>query len=317
MRQLASIQVMALRGNVSVSWFYQAYGLSIKSEFELEEVQSCPPLPDYCVDLTIRIGEIGGEACDALAPLHPQVRVGPGRLWLNIPDVAVYSVTDGAEVLVRPYDGSDPGAVKVYLLGTCIGAALWQNGFTVLHGNAVKIGDGVAICVGHSGAGKSTLATEFVRRGYPVIADDVVAIDENNMVIQGIPRIKLWQKSLDYFEMDNAELSRIRAGEDKFSVQFETLTGEKRLPVDWIFILQPEDCALPHIEPISRVEALAQLFEHSYRSELIPGFGLQKSHFVKCTKIASRAKFAILQRPKSGFYLNELCDEIVNFIEKH
>lgn len=305
---------MALRGNVRVSWFYQAYGLSIKSEFELDELSSCAPFPDNCADLTIGLGQIGEEDWEALTPLHPQVRVGIGRLWLNIPDVAVYSVTDGAEVLVKPYEKAEPSAIKLFLLGTCMGAALWQKGLTVLHGNAIRIGDGVVICVGHSGAGKSTLAAEFVRRGYPVIADDVVAIDDKNQVLPGIPRIKLWQKSLDHFKIDNTNLSRIRQNEDKFSLKFDALENDQPFPLRWIIVLQPDDCATPKIEPIDRAKSVPELFEHSYRSELLSGFGLQKSHFLKCVEIASRTQLARLRRPTSGFQLEELCDEIIDFV---
>lgn len=298
-----------------MSWFYRAYDLTIESEFELEELQRCAPPDGDASRVSIRFGSIDKNVLSDLRPLHPQVSVGPGALWLNIPDVAVYAVLGGHQVLIHPYPGADPGAIKLFLLGTCMGAILWQRGFTVLHGNAVRMRDGVMVCVGHSGAGKSTLATEFVRRGFPVIADDVVAVDENANAVQGIPRIKLWQESLDHFDIKNRNLTRLRPGEDKFSVEFDAIDDGARLPVKWIFILQAGDCDYPHVEAIGAMEVLPQLVEHSYRLELVSGFGLRSSHFVNCAQIASQSAVARVIRPRSGFLLAELCDAITEFVE--
>ncbi|WP_188515605.1 hypothetical protein [Blastomonas aquatica] len=300
-----------------MSWFYRAYDLTIESEFELEELQSCAPPGLHAAHVSIRSGSIDKTVLSALNPLHPQVSVGPGTLWLNIPGVAVYAVLDGHEVLIQPYPGADPGGIKLFLLGTCIGAILWQRGFTVLHGNAVRIGDGVMVCVGHSGAGKSTLAAEFIRRGFPVIADDVVAVDQNANAVQGIPRIKLWQESLDHFDLDNSNLTRLRSGEDKFSVKFEAVNDAARLPVKWIFVLEAGDCDYPHIEAIRAMEALPLLVEHSYRLELVSGFDLRGSHFLNCTQIASQAVVAKVIRPRSGFLLTQLYDVVTDFVEMH
>lgn len=300
-----------------MSWFYRAYDLTIESEFKLEELQRCAPPVGNVAHISIRSGSIDKNVLGDLRQLHPQVSVGPGALWLNIPDIAVYAVVGGSKVLIQPYSDADPGAIKLFLLGTCMGAILWQRGFTVLHGNAVRMGDGVMVCVGHSGVGKSTLATEFVRRGFPVIADDVVAVDENANVVQGIPRIKLWQESLDHFDIENRNLTRLRSGENKFSVKFNAVDDGVRLPVKWIFILQTGDCRFPHIKPIGAMESLPQLVEHSYRLELVSGFGLRGSHFLNCTQIASQAMIARVIRPKAGFLLGELCDVVTEFVESH
>lgn len=300
-----------------MSWFYRAYDLTIASEFKLEELQRCAPVAGNLPQVSIRSGSIDKNVLSDLKSIHPQVSVGPGALWLNIPDVAVYAVLGGEQVLIQPYPDADPAAIKLFLLGTCMGAILWQRGFTVLHGNAVRMGDGVMVCVGHSGAGKSTLAAEFVRRGFSVIADDVVAVDGNANAVQGIPRIKLWQESLDHFAMQSRDLTRLRSGEDKFSIKVNTVDDGIRLPVKWIFILQSGDCDYPHLEMIGSMEVLPQLVEHSYRLELVTGFGLRGSHFLNCTRIASQSVIARVIRPKSGFLLAELCDAIEEFVKMH
>lgn len=300
-----------------MSWFYRAYDLIIESDFELDELSLIAQPSDQSADVSFRTGLIDQDLLKSLTPVHPQASLGGSTLWLNIPGVAEYAVVDGRQVLIQPCPGADPITIKLFLLGTCMGAILWQKGFTVLHGNAVRLGGGVMICVGHSGAGKSTLAAEFVRRGFSVVADDVVAIDGNINVAQGIPRIKLWQKSIDHLGLGNNNLTRLRMGEDKFSVKFDALDDGSLLPVKWIFILQPEDCDYPSIQKINAIEALPQIIEHSYRLELVNAFGLRGSHFLNCTKIASKTVVAKVSRPRSGFRLTELSDAITEFIEQH
>lgn len=276
-------------------------------------MSSCEAFDDELTDVRIDVGAIDRPDHAGLTQLHEQVLVGPGRLWLDIPDVAVYYATGGKEVTVAPYKDADPGAVALFLLGSCMGALLWQRGFTVLHGNAIKIQDGIAICVGHSGAGKSTLAAEFARRGHDIISDDVVAIDSNVRTMPGIGRIKLWKRSLDHFQIQSETLSRIRKGEDKFSLKFAPADYESPLPVRWIFVLEPDECLAPSIEPLQGSGGLSALLQHSYRKELIRHLGLQKSHFINCTKILSETKVAKLCRPVSGFEIRELCETIIKY----
>ena len=52
-------------------------------------------------------------------------------------------------------------AVRLYLLGTCMGALLFQRKLLPLHGSAVVINGKAYAFVGDSGAGKSTLAAAF------------------------------------------------------------------------------------------------------------------------------------------------------------
>lgn len=292
-------------------FYYRAYGLYIKSEIELEELSISSPFDELTCDVTIKIGKIDGDDHSDLMRLHPQVRVGPGKLWLDITDISAYNVSNGCEIIVQPHTDADPGAIALFLLGSCMGALLWQRGFTVLHGNAIRIEDAVAVCVGHSGAGKSTLAAEFARRGHEIISDDVVAIDDDVMTKPGIGRIKLWQKSLDYFQIENRNLARIRKGEDKFSLKFAPSDPDTALPVRWVFVLEPDDCATPCITPLRGSDGLSALLEHSYRRELIKGLGLQTTHFKNCAKILSKTTLARLRRPVSGFQVHELCEAII------
>ena len=55
-----------------------------------------------------------------------------------IPETAFYCIEDGRKITVSPLAGADPEKVRVYLLGTCMGALLMIRGMLPLHGSAVE-----------------------------------------------------------------------------------------------------------------------------------------------------------------------------------
>ena len=96
----------------------------------------------------------------------------------------------------RPNDND----VRLFLLGSVMGALLHQRGWLPLHGSAIRLPDGTAaIFMGPSGVGKSTLAAAFRRRGYAVAADDVSLIftgaDGSPLLQPAYPELKLWAEA--------------------------------------------------------------------------------------------------------------------------
>ncbi len=84
----------------------------------------------------------------------------------------------GTRVWARWPDKATLEDVTVYLLGPVLGFLLRLRGITCLHASAVAV-DGQALAfMGPPGAGKSTTAAAFARRGYPVLTDDITALEE-------------------------------------------------------------------------------------------------------------------------------------------
>ena len=70
----------------------------------------------------------------------------------------------------------DEDVIRLYILGTCMGAILMQRKILPLHGSAIEIDGKAYAIVGDSGAGKSTLASAFLKQGYQLVSDDVIAV---------------------------------------------------------------------------------------------------------------------------------------------
>ena len=81
-----------------------------------------------------------------------------------------------------------------YFLGQVLSYCLLARGIEPLHATAIIVDDQAIAFLGDSGFGKSTLAATFLQRGYPLLTDDVLALEfsgENVWARPGIARVKL------------------------------------------------------------------------------------------------------------------------------
>ncbi len=106
--------------------------------------------------------------------------------------------SEGRAMWAVGHEHADVEDTATYLLGPVLGYLLRLRGVTSLHASAVVIDDRAVVFVGPSEAGKSSLAAAFARRGLPVLADDVVALEARGPVFlaqPAYPRVRLWEDS--------------------------------------------------------------------------------------------------------------------------
>jgi hypothetical protein len=297
---------------------YTTYELIIKSELILPELI---PLNDNNieegVDVAITVSAVDNAGLANGKQLGPFLWVTPTQLWLQVPNVARFLVENGKQITIDPEPGIDEDSVRVFLLGSAFGALLFQRGYLVLHGNAIRIGDQCLICVGQSGAGKSTLAAGFMQRGYPVLADDVVPVDAECRALPGFPRIKLWQDVADKLEIDTSNLQRVRPNLEKFNYPIHSDEVNKPLPIRWIYILGTDHIDTMHTESIKGMERFQPLYNNTYRVRFLNGMALKPQHLQLCGQLASRIHLSRLIRPRVEFTLDEMIDTILDDIDKN
>jgi hypothetical protein len=267
--------------------------------------------------IDIRLGLVAPDGLAGGTQLGPYLWVNPRSLWLQVPRVARFLVSEGREILIDPEPGIDEDSVRVFLLGSAFGAVLFQRGLLVLHGNAVRIGDQCMVCVGPSGAGKSTLAAGFMRRGYPILADDVVPVDGECRALPGFPRIKLWQDVADELAIDVTDMRRIRPNTHKFNLPVGTAGADEPCPIRWIYILDSDHLEALQIEPILGMQRFRPLHDNTYRVRFLQGMVLKAEHLKLCGQLAGRIRLARLTRPRKGFHLEPMLDCILADIAEH
>lgn len=295
--------------------FYRLYGLVAASDLQFPEL--LPTESSIKPDIIIKYGDVPSDGLDGARKLGPFSFASSGKFWLSIPKVARFQVSDGGEIIVDPVPNIDEDSIRVFLLGSCIGALLHQRGYLLLHGNAIELEDGCLVCAGKSGIGKSTLAAAFLRQGHRILADDMAAIDEHDNAIPGFPRIKLWQDSAEKLQIDTSGLRRIRPEMEKYDYPLGASFHENPLPVKWVYIIETHKESGFSLKEIKGLDKYLPLRENTYRPRFMQGMKLEPSHLKLCGNLAGNIRLARIKRPQWGFEVEELAEFIKNDALNH
>lgn len=292
---------------------YRAFGLSIASALPLPELPLEPSTAP--ADVEIVLGSVSPDGIPGGVPLSPVRWGGPQQYWIDEPGVCRVLIERGVRITVEPVANADDGALRLVVLGVSMAAILYQRGYLILHGNAVAIGEGCIVCVGHSGAGKSTLCTEFIRRGFSLLADDVCAVAPDGTVQPGYPRIKLWQDAAQKLDVDTAALARLRQGPDKFSLPLEHQFVSKPLPLRAVYTLTraPQDRVT--LTPLRGMARLSPLREYVFFAQFLHALGAETRHLQQATALSARIRMVQVTRPEQGFTAPEIAGLILANLE--
>lgn len=287
-----------------------AYGLTIASELPLPEL----PLATNSngpADVSIRFGSLPDSDSTDGQRIGPISWVSGDSLTLNVPHIARYCAIGGSTIIIDPVDGIDDDSVRVFLLGSMMGALLLQRGFMLLHGCAVEVDGKALVAVGPSGSGKSTLTEGFRRRGHAILADDLVAINVDGAALPGIPRIKLWHDVTEHLAIDRTALPRIRPNLEKFGLPVAEAMAKGPLPVAYVYALGSHHGDDVVIRPLDGFARFNLLLENSYRLRFVKGLGRRPQHLAQATKLAGQIRARVAERPNLGFTLEPLIDALL------
>ena len=273
--------------------YYRFYGLNVASEVPLPEAD--PAGENAVADVHIRLGDVPAAGIADAVALAEGCQATADDFWLSVADTARYRVRAGKEIIVDRQPGADDASVRLFLLGSSLGALLMQRGLLVLHGNAIRIGGACLVCVGDSGAGKSTLAAAFALQGHEVLADDVVAVDSEGRALPGLPRVKLWQDAADRLGISTPGLARISPELAKYNWPLRGPGAIEPLPIRWLCQLTADEVDGP-IESIGGHQRFCVLRDNSYRYHFLTGMSALQDHLRQCAKLAQRVQIYKLNR---------------------
>ena len=294
---------------------YSAFGLNIDSELELFQLAS--GTSSDVADIKILSGSVPDNGIDKDNPQHAHCQVHNGDLWLNIDNIVRFMVSNGNTITVDVQANVDQQTVKLYLLGSAMGAILQQRGNLVLHGNAIRFGNTAVIVLAQSGVGKSTLAAEFLRRGYQLLADDVCAIDQNGYAQSSYPYLKLWQSALDKLKLDQRELIPIREQNEKFYYPLNAAFYGDSLPVSAIYVLNKASVDNLKLIELKGINKLRTFQNNKYRPQYAAKMNIVHKHIIQFSEILIKIKVTRIIRPEKGFRLEELAQHIIDDFEKN
>ncbi|MEM8980599.1 MAG: hypothetical protein AAGD04_14015 [Pseudomonadota bacterium] len=286
------------------------HGLKVASSLDMPELIDAPDLGGL-PDLKIQAGQIPND-------LEPWDQRDPDNLqiFIKVPGVLSMLVENGKSITYAPEKGVPEDEIRLFLLGSGLGALLMQRGFLVVHGNAVvpKGRYDALLCVGESGAGKSTTAIAMLQRGHQILADDVAPIDAHGFVHPGMARAKLWQKTADKLGIDTTRLARIRAQDDKFNLPLGAAHATTPTRLSAIFCLSPDPNhkGKPKVEEVTGVAKFVTLRNNLYRPEQLRIMRLEAGLLGRLTALADQTPVYRVSRSLDGFEIDALLDALLD-----
>jgi hypothetical protein len=290
---------------------YKAYQLNIHAEFPIPEFSTgdeiSPP------DVIIRQGAVPA-IFENVTGKGVVYQATANKFLLTMHDLARYLVQNGNEIIVEPAPDSLESDMRVFLLGSCIGALLHQRGILVIHAGAVYTEKGAVLFTGPSGIGKSTLLGELLRRGYKMMVDDVcgVVLDPAGapLVVPGYPRTRLWTDSALKLEQDIQEMVRTRPNMEKYERQTPEQYWDQPAPLRRIYLLSTSNKDELYLKPVPRIHTFQIVLHNTYRQQFLDGLELRAPHFGLITAVAKQTGVTHVTRPSQPFRLTELADLI-------
>ena len=295
--------------------YYSIHGLLVESDILLDSIT--PIEKNHInsnIDVQIKLSTISGEEPNYFEPTLLVKKISAQDIWISLPDIAKFRVFNGSLIEIAPYDHSEKQSVLLYLFGSIFATLLYQRGALVLHANAIEIDGKAILFAGDSGSGKSTTAAIFHTKGFKVISDDVISINNKIRIDGGFPQIKLFKDSLTNLNIPDNNLTPIYHQEEKYFYPLVCDSQSKSLDIAAIFIIEKAPKTYPNqlsIENVDGIQRFNLLMKNTYRNELIDGLKIRKEHLNLCSKLSKKVQMAKIIRPTTYFSGYDLVNKIM------
>lgn len=296
---------------------FRGFGLTIVSDIYFPELIKVK-WGSRDVDVTVQLDHTS-KLQEEFSGKNQFCIVKENRVLIRVPDVAFFSIEFGNIIIFSPIGNIKEDQIRLYLLGSCMGALLLQRRILPLHGSVVEFNKRAYGIIGNSGAGKSTLATTLLDKNFQLLSDDIIPIslkDGISMVSPAYPQQKLWKESLDALKVNSDKYKPIFDRETKFLIPLHSKFYDEQIPLAGIFELVTGAEEVVTLRPLDKLEQIKKLFEHTFRSFLVERLDLLEWHFHITTTLANSTMMYQLTRPESRFTTKELSDLILEIAQK-
>lgn len=305
--------------SASAPHFYDAFGLSIASDFPLHELRPAP-LCDV-PDLTILNRPIGCSLPKREnGPLMDYTN--PDGVIMAWPEVAGFRFVDDSTIFAQKHADTTDRMLAFPLLGPVMAWALNARKMNVLHASAVNVGGRTIGFLGDKLAGKSTTAAAFIRAGHALVTDDLLVItiegDNQPQCHPAFPQVKLDDKAAQAIPLKGAKAQPlVMEGFPKRQHALGAMhTGATSL--DCLVQLERGGDA-PHFTPYAARHAIEAIARFGY----MPRFANapwthadKKRHFTQCVRIADRVLSGRLHVPDDLTRLDETVQFVADMLDR-
>ncbi|HEX6648255.1 MAG TPA: hypothetical protein VF075_01905 [Pyrinomonadaceae bacterium] len=208
-----------------------------------------------------------------------------------------------------------------YLLGPIMGFVMLLRGVVCLHASAIAIDEYAIALVGPAGSGKSTTAAAFAERGFGILAEDVVTLDDRGnqfLVRPAYPCIRLWPASVKALYGNETHLPKLTPNWDKRYLDLHEQFQQQPLTLAAIYLLgeRRDDDSAPFVETVDRAEGLMSLVANTYATKLMDR-DMRAREFELLTRVLNNVPLRRVTPHSDAARIPELCDRILDDFESN
>jgi len=226
---------------------------------------------------------------------------------------------NGRAIVYRALAEATEESLTTYLLGQVLSFSLLSFGSEPLHCTAVVI-DGEAVgFLGDCGYGKSTIGAAFVSRGFPLLTDDVLALDARGrtwLAHAGPPRLKLFP-SVAHKMLARTSEARLNPGTSKLVVTLSRAEACNRpVRLRTLYVLADprrnteKGSARITITPLRGEDAFLEVLRAAFNLIRVDRARLA-NHFAIASKLAGDIPIRRLAFPRGIRRLGGVCDAVI------
>ena len=308
------------------------YGLGIIAN---RDIPGVPPSTVASADVRISFGSLPAWLDELSTTQVETSYVADYKSECGDPALRVFRVMDGKfyrfcyadrTEFVVDHTGSEVWAnwvapltledTATYLLGPVMGFVMLLRGIVCLHASAIVIGNEAIALVGPAGSGKSTTAAAFAQRGYQVLAEDVVTLDDRDdhfLVRPGYPLIRLWPPAVKALWGSESYLPPLTPNWDKCYLDLQERFQGEPLPLAAIYQLgeRRHDRIAACIEPLERADGLMSLIANTYATKLMDK-QMRAREFELLTRVLNKVPVRRVTPHADLGRIQELCERILS-----
>ncbi|MFQ3788168.1 hypothetical protein [Halomonas sp. A29] len=317
---------------------YWVYGLCLETTFRFRAPLTVAPATAACdlYFLCVQAGDDTVPSADDVLYLSREknwcgehvleIYVTAEGSLMRFPGVADFLVSPG-RIVCRLHDAELGFMVDLCLLGHVLSYYLEMTGVSALHAGVVAHDGQAVLFAADRQGGKSTLVASLVAAGFPLLADDIAALEPCEAGVlcrHAFPQLKLTPQQARRFVGADEGFDLVHPDFPKLSVPADRVGSIAResLQVARIYLLErraPEDSDVTiRMEPLGAGESLIQLVRHSFLAEVLGeckaaagGNGGEQEEVIRMrfNRLAAIARAVVVKRlcyPSGYQYLPEV-----------
>ena len=223
---------------------------------------------------------------------------------------------NGRRIEYRRMRRATAESLTTYLLGQVLSFSLLSFGCESLHSTAIVI-DGEAVgFLGNCGYGKSTLGAGFLARGFPILTDDVLAVEPSDgrwIAHAGPARLKLFP-TVARQVLDRRSGPRLNPDTAKLVLPLnEGESTARALPLTALYVLNDpaEEPPAIDITPLGGQQAFIEIIQAAFNLLQIDRARLE-NHFGMATQLVRDVPLRRLTYPRKFASLDAVCGAVLD-----